>query len=836
MSSFNDKYKSSFWAHTLVNSLERLSLDLFQKNKTSINPNLVYLELHTQTEFIRTNTNPQQAHALVDCILEVLTKYPALFIKADSLTPRETATVCTFFILKTFSDLYTSPLTAEFSNYKSQFGDRLYFNVVVKRRRFLRYFYNLTEVLYSLELNNRTPLDIKKTQIQLLDKLIKLEVVNQWGVKNGSSGFRDVTFLQTTYLQFNIGLFYNVDLILSYPTQHPFQDLNQTYSVGNSVLSIRRKMNRIIPLSVGKPVTEVLRSLNSRRLVVCPAFSLIFKSTSFLKNLVECLDKKFLLDLSSFNLDELCLEQGSTSAYAEYLPYKVLERVYCVANESEQLKQYKKNEYDSLESHAALLKALFLDTSTEGELIYDPKTYDCWETWHSNMFEYAQIKKQLDLLLSEIKDLEIQQKTNFNLFRDDICLFVFLSYLPRIKFDFFFQHFCDSLGRIRSRSKFHPLRNRFAAITLIPGAGNFKSSLFWDDLKQTQYFRVIIDSGVRLDSFYRSDIFKTELDTFLAIQIFFEIGKTLRNFKCGSFYGTSLQDFVDAGIRACNHYITFGDFPDEGVRIDEQLRVLKLFMVLENFKKYNTWVEFSVLRSFDGSYYQHRAYVLQPNASKSLLYLDFVGNRWYNIYAIIFDLYLLERRTFLSKFSKNLVNFILQDSVFKRIVRAVNHGATRRQSYFLLRSILKRQFIYKNLSTDNIQDLFRIHNDLFQFLVYKVFVKLYKKGVHGNLDGFSGIVDISAHHLQLVKGRKQAYKLKKSKTIFNKRGFQGSVVRSLEAKLIQHNLTKVECFITRSDFLVNVRDVGSLMDETNSFFIQNGLACDTNDYALFILF
>ena len=61
------------------------------------------------------------------------------------------------------------------------------------------------------------------------------------------------------------------------------------------------------------------------------------------------------------------------------------------------------------------------------------------------------------------------------------------------------------------------------------------------------------------------------------------------------------------------------------------------------------------------------------------------------------------------------------------------------------------------------------------------------------------------------------------------------IVRSFENEFIHHNISEVNCIVAHNCFLVNIKDVGHLLDETNNFFRCRIAPNNTTIYALFVL-
>ena len=103
-------------------------------------------------------------------------------------------------------------------------------------------------------------------------------------------------------------------------------------------------------------------------------------------------------------------------------------------------------------------------------------------------------------------------------------------------------------------------------------------------MRETRFFRIIKDLKIKLDESVFFDIFKTDLDIFIAVQIFLEIGKISKDFKYDVNCGLRLQDFIDAGIRTSNEYINLGERFTMGGMIENQLELEKFIIVLKHFK------------------------------------------------------------------------------------------------------------------------------------------------------------------------------------------------------------------------------------------------------------
>ena len=92
------------------------------------------------------------------------------------------------------------------------------------------------------------------------------------------------------------------------------------------------------------------------------------------------------------------------------------------------------------------------------------------------MFEYTRILPQLQLLATELRELEAQCKTTVALFRESAYIFAFLSGLQNIETVFYFQQLYNERGSLYSSSALHPLCNKLTQVAIIPQSSTTDNS------------------------------------------------------------------------------------------------------------------------------------------------------------------------------------------------------------------------------------------------------------------------------------------------------------------------------------------------------------------------
>ena len=814
------------WAKTLINALERLSSDFFNKNKVCFNPNYAYIELYAHLEPIKKAINPASIDFLTNRVILILKKNPELFIVVSSLTLYETAVVCVFFLIYSF-------LKPRISFSDKELVALLDFKLIADGREFVDSFYNSTKLLYSLERDSRDSLDVKNSQLKLLYSL----------VEEGIASF--VTFERSTVFRFkiNIKLVRSLELSSFFLYQHPFRNLGRNQFAANSIISVHCKIKSEVNL--GPCALLSLEALNNKQVSVCPAFSLGLRllDDRFLYLVVDTVTARFFLDLDDSEFINSVNRGGLRSASKKALFKKAYKKARHVLSNIKFLKTHKVEQLDALKNQALLLRGAFVGTETTEGFNYDLKTQACWEAWHINMFELAKAELQLELLSCEINELKRQQKTTVALFKREMHTFTFLYFLPSVQVRHFFPHYLNSKNYICSYSPLHPQYNGLARVALIPLESK---SAGWDKLKQTHYFRVVLDLKINLVRFVHHDCLKTELDYFLAVQIFLEMGKLSKDFSHDVSCGISLQMFVDAGIEAYNDNKFSNAFFTAGDDIADQAGFLKLFMVIERFLNLGIWSEFSVSRTSTGLVFQYWAYLAQPKSRHFLLRFNLLGNRWYDIYTVVVNLYWAERGEFLAKFDNNLVKLALDRNFFNEINLVANYGFMRQYEFTYFVERLEEFYLVGVFDGISMGDLARVYFDFIDFLDDSLFLALYKRSKQSLLSESFSNINMSDYFgrepeqlcVRFLDGEvKLSYERRTPGTDLEKATLQNlytNIIQILNTELICRNASSVNCLVLNNGFLVNIKGVGSLMDETNRFFNQK-LHLNLPDYALFCL-
>ena len=179
-------------------------------------------------------------------------------------------------------------------------------------------------------------------------------------------------------MSFNAALAFNIKLNHFYFIQHPFHNLNETHSVGNSILSVNEKFRDRPGLSTGgRTSTDVLRILNTRQVTVCPAFYAGLKEGNFFKKIVKFAGNRFLLDLDNLNITGSFYKVSFESSSEEIFFSIALKEARGFLNSTMRLKAAKSEQYFIYKRYSSLLRGAFLNTSLDGKLEYTPETYDC---------------------------------------------------------------------------------------------------------------------------------------------------------------------------------------------------------------------------------------------------------------------------------------------------------------------------------------------------------------------------------------------------------------------------------------------------------------------------
>jgi hypothetical protein len=248
------------------------------------------------------------------------------------------------------------------------------------------------------------------------------------------------------------------------------------------------------------------------------------------------------------------------------------------------------------------------------------------------------------------------------------------------------------------------------------------------------------------------------------------------------------------------------------------------------------------VRDSTGSSFQHWGVALGVKSPyHAALNLD--GNRWYDIYTTVIELFLRENERFLSEAG---IGNLLNRKFLKKIIMTVNYNAGRKRCLEVLHSTLREEGLFDEGLTPLYVDFI---NSFHTYLVKDLFYELYSSDKNAFLRQHSSLLVLRDSRINLsyyyTKDVKEVVKVKQDRWVYTAKALQtevwdwrtktalnANIIQAKDAELAREIVSRCDCWPVHDSFAVGLFDVGSLMDATNDYFSRS-LGSET--YSVFVL-
>ena len=438
-----------------------------------------------------------------------------------------------------------------------------------------------------------------------------------------------------------------------------------------------------------------------------------------------------------------------------------------------------------------------------------------------------------DNYTADIEQENINFKENVVELEKDIQRLYYIIVIEKIKklqFPVYISYYYDFRGRMYPRSAMG-----FTYLKIIrPFFKTDMGEKLLDEecVKNSMYYKKIINSNISLNKIFGENT-HTCINHYFLVILFLELGK-LKKKDIIQKNGVTLQEFVDKGGDL------FLNKNFDGLDVEEYAYALSIINCIEHYISSKHWLNITIIRDSTASSLQHWGIMLGIH-DEYLNVLNLHGDRWYDIYTVIIDMFINSHKEYL--LDKN-INCILNRNILKTIIMVVNYNAGKRECLRYLIEKLKTSKLYVS---DFKYEQFC--NDFHNFISKNLFNTIYVNSKDLFLQAHTNSIKLGDANINLAYLKtidtKEVIKIKDMRWIFSIKKLENeiclhktliaqnaNIIQASDAELARYLVNNLDIFAVHDSFAINLYELHKLMDLTNKFF---NLKLINNQYSLFII-
>ena len=194
-----------------------------------------------------------------------------------------------------------------------------------------------------------------------------------------------------------------------------------------------------------------------------------------------------------------------------------------------------------------------------------------------------------------VKLIENENIKNINSDIQKLYYYLIVEKILNLNYPVYLPHFLDFRGRVYPNSSMG-----FTNLKFIRALFQLKSELKNDELKNSQYFKKIINENVSIDHYFSNKI-KNEIDKYFLIVLLLELGKINKG-RITKAEGNILNDFINLGTDLY--------FKPADIKSEDLAYYLNIKKCIDNFLLKQEWEDVLIIRDSTGSSFQHWGIIL----------------------------------------------------------------------------------------------------------------------------------------------------------------------------------------------------------------------------------